>query len=191
LDAAGSIVMTLAVMIESRDGYKEGHCHRIANYATALGRGLGLGSKDLQALHRGGFLHDIGMLAIPEPVLRKSGRLNPEEFELVKSHTVIGDSLIESLRSLQAVRPIIRHHHERFDGSGYPDGLRGDAIPLLAQIIGLVDAYDAVTTQRPYQQAKPIDEAIGVLMQQVERGWRKRDLVEGFIGLIQAGKVAV
>jgi putative two-component system response regulator len=191
LDAAASIVMTLADMIESRDGYKEGHCHRIANYATALGRGLQLGSKDLQALHRGGFLHDIGMLAIPEPVLRKSGHLNPEEYELVKSHTVIGDSLIESLRSLQAVRPIIRHHHERFDGSGYPDGLQGDAIPLLAQIIGLVDAYDAVTTQRPYQQAKPINEAIGVLMQQVERGWRRRDLAERFIGLIQAGKVAV
>jgi len=191
LDAAASIVMTLALIIESRDGHTEGHCHRMANYATALGRSLELPRNDLQALHRGGFVHDIGMLAIPERVLHKSGVLNPDEFQLVKSHTVIGDSLIEGLHSLQGVRPIIRHHHERFDGSGYPDGLRGDAIPLLAQIMGLVDMYDAITTDRPYQQAKAPDEAIGVLMQQVERGWRRRDLVERFAGLIQAGKVAV
>src|SRR5437870_1167411 len=180
LDAAASIVMTLALIIESRDGHTEGHCHRMANYATALGRSLQLGRNDLQALHRGGFLHDIGMLAIPEGVLRKSGGLNSEEYELVKSHTVIGDSLIEGLHSLQAVRPIIRHHHERFDGSGYPDALRGDEIPLLAQIIGVVDAYDAVTTDRAYQQAKPAEQAISVLMQQVERGWRRRDLGERF-----------
>ena len=191
LDAAASIVMTLALITESRDGHTEGHCHRMANYATALGRSLELPRNDLQALHRGGFVHDIGMLAIPERVLHKSGVLNPDEFELVKSHTVIGDSLIEGLHSLQGVRPIIRHHHERFDGSGYPDGLRGDAIPLLAQIMGLVDMYDAITTDRPYQQAKAPDEAIGVLMQQVERGWRRRDLVERFADLIQAGKVAV
>lgn len=191
LDSAASITMTLAVMIESRDGHTEGHCHRMANYATALGRSLQLGSNDLQALHRGGFLHDIGMLAIPEPVLRKSGRLNSEEYELVKSHTVVGDSLVESLRSLQAVRPIIRYHHERFDGSGYPDGLRGDEIPLTAQIVGVVDAYDAVTTKRPYQPAKPVDEAIGELRQQVERGWRRPDLVERFVRLIESGKVAV
>jgi len=191
LDAAASIVMTLALIIESRDGHTEGHCHRMANYATALGRSLELSRNDLQALHRGGFVHDIGMLAIPERVLHKSGALNPDEFELVKSHTVIGDSLIEDLHSLQGVRPIIRHHHERFDGSGYPDGLRGDAIPLLAQIMRLVDMYDAITTDRPYQHGKPADEAIAVLMQQVERGWRRRDLVERFAGLIQAGKVAV
>lgn len=191
LDAASSIVMTLAVMVESRDGHREGHCHRIANYATALGRDLPLSAKDLQALHRAGFLHDIGMLAVPEVVLRKSGRLNPEEYELMKSHTIVGDSLVEGLRSLQAVRPIIKYHHERLDGSGYPDGLQGDAIPLLAQIIGLVDIFDAVTTQRPYQDAKTVEQAIAVLMEQVDRGWQRRDLVERFAALIQTGKIAV
>ena len=191
LDSAASIVITLAIMIESRDGYTEGHCHRMANYATALGRSLQLGSDDLQALHRAGFLHDIGMLAVPEAVLRKSGPLTVEEYQLIKSHTIVGAFLVEGLHSLRAVRPIIRHHHERYDGSGYPDGLRGDDIPLLAQIIGLVDAYDAVTTRRPYQDAKRVEEAILVLRDHAARGWRRPDLVERFVGLVKSGKVAV
>jgi putative two-component system response regulator len=190
LDSAASIIMTLAQMIEGRDDHTQGHCYRLANYATALGRRLGLDSEDLQALHRGGFLHDIGMLAIPDPVLRKAGALEPEEYELIKSHTTIGDSLVGNLRSLQAVRPIIRHHHERFDGSGYPDGLRGDHIPLLAQIMGLVDVYDAITSRRPYQRAKSVDESLDLLRAQGARGWRRPDLVEEFVGLVESGKVA-
>jgi len=189
LDSAASIVMTLAVMIEARDGYTEGHCHRMANYAAALGRRLGLPEEDLQALRRGGFLHDIGMLAIPDDVLRKPGSLEPEEFELVKSHTVVGDSLCANLRSLQSVRPIVRHHHERLDGSGYPDHLNGDRVPLLAQILGIVDVYDAVTTQRPYQRAHSIEQAVAVLEQQVDKGWRRRDLVAAFAELAKSGKL--
>jgi putative two-component system response regulator len=191
LDSAASIIQTLAVMIEARDGYTEGHCHRMANYATALGRRLNLSGEDLQALNRGGFLHDIGMLAIPDPVLRRSGPLEPEEYDLIKSHTVIGESLCSNLRSLQAVRPIVRHHHERYDGSGYPDALKGDSIPLLAQIIGLVDVFDAVTTQRPDQAARTVDQAISVLDEQVERGWRRPDLAEEFVALINSGKLAI
>ena len=103
------------------------------------------------------------MLAIPDSVLRKSGPLDPEEFELMKSHTIVGDSLCGNLRSLESVRPIIRHHHERYDGSGYPDGLSGDEIPLVAQIMGLVDVYDAVTTRRPYQGPHTDPEAIDIL----------------------------
>ena len=186
-DSATSIIMMLAVMVESRDGYTVGHCHRIANYATALGRSLGLGDDDLQTLRRGGFLHDIGMLAIPDSVLRKRGPLEPEEYELIKSHTVIGDDLCARLRSLQPVRAIVRHHHERLDGSGYPDGLVGDAIPLVAQIIGLVDAYDAITTQRAYQPAHPTEQAVETLREQVRRGWRRADLTESFVKLIEAG----
>src|SRR4029079_2450599 len=163
LDSAASIVMTLAVMIEARDGMTEGHCHRMANYSTAVGRALGLGTTDLQALHRGGFLHDIGMLAITPSVLLKAGPLDPDEFERIKSHTIIGDDLCRNLRSLQAVRPIVRHHHERRDGTGYPDGLCGDDIPLLAQIISVVDLYDAVTQSRPYQSAQSAGDAIHIL----------------------------
>lgn len=188
LDSAASILMSLAVQIEERDGNTQGHCHRMANYATALGRRLGLGTADLQALHRGGFLHDIGMLTLPESVLSKTGSLEPDEYELMKSHTIVGESLCGALRSLGSVRPIIRWHHERLDGSGYPDRLRGNAIPLLAQVIGIVDVYDAVTTQRPYQRAKPIDDAVDVLRGQVIRGWRRRDLVEEFIAIVHSGK---
>jgi len=188
LDSAASIIMTLAVMIESRDGFAQGHCHRMANYATALGREIGLGEEDLQTLHRGGFLHDIGMLAIPDS-LRKPGSLEPEEYELIKTHTTVGDTLCGNLRSLRAVRPIVRHHHERLDGSGYPDGLRGDAIPLVAQVVGVVDVYDAVTTQRPYQRAKSIEGALEVLRHHVELGWRRSDLVDAFAGLVRSGRL--
>ncbi|MGH9370347.1 MAG: HD domain-containing phosphohydrolase [Vicinamibacterales bacterium] len=187
LDSAASILMSLAVLIEQRDGHTEGHCHRMANYATALGRRLGLGEDDLQALHRGGFLHDIGMLAVPDAVLNKTDALAPEEYDLVKSHTAIGDSLCAPLRSLQAVRPIIRSHHERLDGSGYPDGLQGDDIPRLAQIMGLVDVYDAVTTRRPYQRAHSIEQAIATLREQAARGWHGRDLVEELVAIVESG----
>jgi putative two-component system response regulator len=189
LDSAASILMSLAVLIEARDGNTQGHCHRMANYATALGRRLGLTDDDVHALHRGGFLHDIGMLTIPDLVLNKAGSLDSDEYELVKSHTVVGDSLCGMLRSFGAVRPIVRSHHERLDGSGYPDGLRGDAIPLIAQIVGIVDVYDAITTKRPYQRAKSIEDAVDTLRGQVVRGWRRHDLVEEFVAIVQSGKL--
>ena len=189
LDSAASLVTAMALLVEARDGNTEGHCHRMANYATALGRALDLGEEDLQALHRGGFLHDIGMLAIPDSVIKKSGPLDPEEFELMKSHTIVGDSLCGTLRSLASVRPIIRHHHERYDGTGYPDGLKGDEIPLIAQIIGVVDVYDAVTTRRPYQGAHSSQEAIDILRGQVVRGWRRKDLVDAFAELVESGRL--
>ena len=189
LDSAGSLVVSLALLIEARDGHTEGHCHRMANYATALGRALGLGDEDLQALHRGGFLHDIGMLAVPDAVVTKTGPLNPEEFELMKAHTTVGDSLVSNLRSLETVRPIVRHHHERYDGSGYPDGLVGDEIPLLAQIMGVVDIYDAVTSQRPYQDPHSPQEAIEILRTQAQRGWRRPDLIDAFAALVESGRL--
>ena len=184
LDSAASIVMTLASMIEARDGYGDGHCHRMANYATRVGRALSLDEHQVRALYRGAFLHDIGMLTIPEAVLRKPGSLEPQEWTLLKSHTVAGDRLCGNLRSLQAVRPIVRHHHERLDGSGYPDGLRGDQVPLLAQIVGIVDTYEALTTVRPYQQAVAPSHAFTVLRQHVRSGWRREDLVETFVAVV-------
>jgi putative two-component system response regulator len=188
LESAASVITTLSVMIETRDGYTEGHCHRMANYATAVGRTLGLNGADLQALHRGGFLHDIGMLAISPSVLQRPGPLEPEEFSLVKSHTVLGDELCRNLRFLHAVRPIVRHHHERLDGSGYPDGLQGNDVPLLAQIISVVDVYDAVTSRRPYQPIRSAEEAVHLLFEEVERGWRQREIVDAFAGIIRYGR---
>jgi putative two-component system response regulator len=189
MDSAAAIITTLAVMIESRDGYSEGHCHRMANYATALGRAIGLGDGDLQALHRGGFLHDIGMLVIPDAVLRTPGPLAPDDYALVQSHTIVGDELCANLRSLQPVRPIVRSHHEHLDGSGYPDGLSGDAVPLLAQIIGIVDVFDGITTRRAYNPPRSLADALDTLDRQVRLGWRRRDLVEAFRELAQRGRI--
>jgi cyclic di-GMP phosphodiesterase len=184
LDSASAILMTLATMIEWRDGDAAGHCTRMANYATSLGRELGVSDADIQVLDRGGYLHDVGMLAISDFVLRKRGPLTQEEYEQVKSHTVLGDELCANLRSLQPIRPLIRWHHERLDGSGYPDGLQGDQIPILAQIVGVVDVFEAVTTDRPYQRVRSPESAVEILRSDVERGWRRREIVEAFVSLM-------
>lgn len=150
---------------------------------------LGLSADDLSALRRGGFLHDIGKVGIPDAVLLKPGGLTRGEYDHIKKHTIIGDRLCGSLRSLTAVRPIVRNHHERLDGSGYPDGLRGDAIPLLAQITGIVDVFDALTTRRPYKEPLPREYAYDQLVQEAARGWRRRDLVAAFMELDAANKL--
>ena len=142
---------------------------------------LQLDDEDLAALFRGGYLHDVGKVGVPDSILLKVGRLSRSEYQQIQQHTVIGDRLCGELRSLRQVRPIVRHHHERLDGSGYPDGLKGDAIPLLAQVMGIADVYDAITTMRPYKPAATPEHAYEELMQEVKQGWRRRDLVETFI----------
>jgi len=185
-ERAASVMTTLATMIDARDRYSEGHCHRMANLAATLGRRIGLSGEDIHVLRRGGFLHDIGMLAIPDAVLLKPAALDAEERALIQSHTVIGESLISNLRSLQPVRGIVRHHHERCDGSGYPDGLRGDEIPLSAQIVGLVDVFEALTSPRPYQRTRSPNEALAILKQQGESGWHQQDLIDEFADIVHA-----
>jgi putative two-component system response regulator len=185
LDSAESVIVSLALTIEARDSTTDGHCQRLAQYAFALGRTLGLDEDDLSALARGGYLHDVGKIGIPDAVLLKRGPLTPDEYALIKQHTVVGERLCGELRSLRTVRPIVRHHHERLDGSGYPDGLCGDAIPLLAQIMGVVDVFDALTTDRPYRAALPVASAVAELRSEVARGWRRAGLVETFLDQIE------
>jgi putative two-component system response regulator len=182
-DSAESVIMSLALVIEARDAYTDGHCQRLASYATKLGTALDLSEEEHAALFRGGYLHDVGKIGIPDAILLKPGRLSDGEYRQIKDHPVIGDRLCGELRSLRQVRPIVRYHHERLDGSGYPDGLKGDQIPLLAQIMGIVDVYDAITTTRPYKSAWTADEAYAELLQEVKRGWRRKDLVDTFIAL--------
>ncbi|HYN07180.1 MAG TPA: HD domain-containing phosphohydrolase [Vicinamibacterales bacterium] len=181
LDSAEVVLRSLALMIEARDPYTRGHCQRLAAYGVMVGQRLGLVEDDLSALKQGGYFHDLGKIAIPDAILLKPGPLTPDEYEQMKEHSAIGDRLCGDLRVLHKVRPIVRHHHERLDGTGYPDGLRGDAIPLLAQIIGIVDVYDALTTDRPYRAALPAEQGFDELRKEVERGWRRSDLVEEFI----------
>jgi putative two-component system response regulator len=183
LDSAAAVITSLALAIEARDPYTEGHCLRLASYATALGAQLNLPEPDMAALFRGGFLHDIGKVGIPDAILRKPSSLTAGEFEAMKLHTVIGDRLCGELRSLRPVRAIVRHHHERLDGSGYPDGLKGDTISLLAHIMSIVDVFDALTTDRPYRRATTPEDAFEVLRAEAAKGWRRSDLVEEFIVL--------
>ena len=187
LDSAEAVIVSLALTIEARDAATEGHCQRLAEYATRLGQALGLVQDDISALWRGGYLHDIGKIGVPDCVLLKPGPLTPAEFAQMKTHTLIGDRLCGELRSLRRVRPIVRNHHERLDGSGYPDGLRGAAVPLLAQIMGIVDVYDALTTTRPYKPAFTPREAIAEIYGEVDRGGRRRDLVDTFVGIATEG----
>jgi len=180
LDSAQAVMVSLGLTIEGRDPYTNGHCQRVARYATALGESLQLPNAQLAALHRGGFLHDIGKIAVPDAILLKAGPLSHDEQVVMQQHPVTGDRLCSELRSLQAVRPIIRCHHERHDGSGYPDGLSGDEIPLTAQILSIADAYDAMTTERPYRAAMSSGRAVDELRQDIRRGWRQSELVEAF-----------
>jgi putative two-component system response regulator len=190
LDTAESVILSLALTIEARDRTTDGHCHRLSGFAVRMGSALGLAEDDIAALARGGYLHDIGKIGLPDAVLLKPGPLTRDEFAIMQQHTVIGDRLCGELRALRRVRPIVRHHHERLDGSGYPDGLRGDAIPLLAQIMAVVDVFDALTSVRPYKAALPNERAYEELLIEVDNGWRDRELVNTLVRLSEAGQLA-
>jgi putative two-component system response regulator len=187
LESVDAILRSLARTIEARDPYTQGHCERLSQYAVTVGRHLKLTGDNLWALDHGAYLHDVGKIGVPDALLLKQGKLTPDEYEIVKQHTVIGDQLCSELRSLTQVRQIVRHHHELLDGSGYPDGLSGDAIPLLAQIVGIADLYDAMTTDRPNRRALTSGAAFDALSGDVARGQRRADLVEVFIDLGHQG----
>lgn len=183
LDSAESVILSLGLTIEARDPYTRGHCERLAEYATALGERLGLDDEQLMALHRGAYLHDVGKVGVPDALLLKPGRYTPEEHSLMQQHTLIGYALCGEMRSLEDVRLIVRHHHERPNGTGYPDKLEGEAIPMLARILSVVDVYDALTSERPYRAPLPASEALAGLRQEAARGWLFPAIVEEFAAL--------
>jgi putative two-component system response regulator len=189
LESAESVILSLAKTIEARDPYTQGHCERLAAYATALGARLRLHHDDLATLERGGFLHDVGKIGIADTILLKPSTLALAEYDVMKQHPIIGERLCGELRSLEDVRPIIRHHHERRDGTGYPDGLSGDAIPLLAQIIAVVDTYDAITTTRPHRAARSTELACEELLVGVKQNHFRPDLVAAFVELGRSGNL--
>jgi putative two-component system response regulator len=171
LESAEAVLCTLASSIEAKDPYTEGHCDRLSRYSVALAVHLGLNEAQCVALRRGGMVHDIGKVAVPERVLLKAGPLDPAERHLMQTHAAIGEHICAPLKSFCQVLPIIRWHHERRDGSGYPDGLKGDAVPLTARILQTVDLYDALTTDRPYRKALPHEQALATMREEVRRGW--------------------
>lgn len=184
LDHSETVLFSLAQSVEERDPSLGQHCQRLALMAAAMGVSLSLPPADVLALQRGGYLHDIGKVAIPDHILFKNGRLEPEEWEVMKSHAERGERICSSMRSLAPVLPIIRHHHERWDGSGYPDGLKGEEIPMLARILQIADIYDALTTARPYKPAFTPDEAVQIMRSEADRGWRDPKLVEVFTDVL-------
>lgn len=185
LEEAETILFSLAQTVEARDEETGNHCERLAAVSVALGTALGLPEEDLVALYRGGFLHDIGKIAVPDSVLNKGGHLTDQEWTVMKSHTWVGESICQPMKSLAPVLPIIRNHHERWDGSGYPDGLSGEQIPLLARILQVADIFDALTSKRSYKEPYTTEEAVGLLRQEAENGWRDGELVSVFCAMVQ------
>ena len=170
------VIIALAAAAEAKDAYTGGHPQRVANTALHLGTRLGFQESDLIALYRGGLIHDIGKIAVPDAILGKPGPLNAEEERRMRVHPIIGESIVKPLPSAADILPIIRHHHERFDGGGYPDGLSGHRIPLLARIVSVCDAYDALASDRPYRVRRQPQEAIETLMRGAGQQW-DRELV--------------
>jgi putative two-component system response regulator len=187
-EQAKSVVFSLAGSVDSKQHMRNGHSERLMAYAEQLGERLGLGEENLQELRIASWLHDIGKIAVPENILLKAGPLDAEETRIMREHPVIGEKMCAPLKSLRRVLPVIRHHHERMDGSGYPDGLRGEAIPLKARILQVVDIYDALTTDRPYRGALPPEQALGILYGEADNGWLDASVVWKFSQICRHGE---
>ena len=186
LDHAEQVLFSIAGAIESRDPNTGDHCERLVARSKSFGEFLDLPRAQIRDLQWGGYLHDIGKVGIPDSVLLKAGKLCPQEWETMKQHVLIGEKICQPLRTMRGVIPIIRHHHERWDGSGYPDGLEGDEIPYLAQVFQMIDIYDALTSERPYKQALTPAAALVVMEQETDKGWRNPKLMRQFMDFIRS-----
>lgn len=180
-----AILFALANAVEQRDVQTAGHCERLSFTSVALGMAMGLDRSSLLALYRGGYLHDVGKVGIPDAILFKPGKLDSDQWITMRTHTIRGEEICRHLQSLRPVLPIIRHHHERWDGGGYPDGLIGEEIPLLARIVQVADIYDALVSPRPYKTALSAFEAVRILEEEAARGWRDPTIVNLFVQLHQ------
>lgn len=178
------VVMTLARAVEDRDHSSAGLAEKVAHWSMQLGTAIRLPDDQLTLLYKAALLHDVGTLSVPVGVLAKQGRLDPGEFSQVKRHPLVSEELLGALPRSEQLLPAVRHHHERIDGAGYPDGLGGGDIPLFARIIAIADAYVAMTNDRPYRRRRPKEEAIQLLQQGAGKQW-DASLVERFLRLVQ------
>lgn len=165
------IITSHVTSVEAKDVYTRGHSERVGQFAVLLGHKLGLPERDLERLRFAGILHDVGKIGIPDGILNKPGRLTEDEFARMRQHPVYGRDIVSKISSLCDIVPIIYHHHERVDGTGYPDGLAGDSIPFLARLISVVDGFEAMTSERSYQQARTTEQALEILRQNAGTQW--------------------
>ncbi|GAB6161363.1 response regulator [Desulfothermus naphthae] len=187
LEMNREIIRSLAKAVEAKDSYTKGHSDQVAYYGAKLGRKLGLTSDELDKLYWAGIVHDVGKIGIPDNILNKRGKLANEEFEIMKKHPVIGREILSQVETLKDIMPIIYHHHERVDGKGYPDGLKGEKIPFLARLISVVDAYDAMTSDRAYRKAMPPSKAASILEEGAGRQWDE-ELVDYWLRVLKQEK---
>jgi len=185
-----SVLFSLALSVEARDPYTEGHCQRLARYSAELGEHLGLDQDDVITLRRGGILHDLGKIVIPDEILKKGSMLSSAEWQIMKQHPATGESICKPLKSLRKVLPIIRHHHEHWNGSGYPDGLRGEQIPLLARVLQVVDVYDALRTTRPYKPSLSQEESERTMLEESQAGLWDKEVMWQFVQMMHKRKAA-
>jgi putative two-component system response regulator len=185
LEDAEEVIVSLARTIDARDRYTFGHSARVSLYAGLLGERVGLVGQALATVQRGGLFHDFGKIAVRDKVLLKPGRLSAEEYDEIKRHPVDGRDLLRNMKTLAHALDIVYHHHERMDGSGYPAGLAGEAIPLVARVTTIADIFDALTTARVYRGALSREEALEIMTEEVQKGWWDGRLLEEFRGVLE------
>ena len=184
LEHSSRVFEGIALVVERRDAYTHHHGKRIGEYATHIGKALNVSETDLGTLRLAGIFHDLGKIAVPDGILHKPGRLTTDEFGTMRSHPTVGADLVRPMKTMERVIPLIRHHHEKLDGSGYPDGWRGNEIPLLVRILSVVDVYDALNTKRPYKEAIPRAKCLEIMREESARGWWDRDVLETFARIL-------
>jgi len=181
-------IIALATAIEAKDPYTQGHVERVANYALALGKEMGLAPLELQLLRKAAILHDVGKIGVKESVLLKPDPLSEEELNHVKAHPAIGEKICRPLQQDSLILQVIRHHHERYDGNGYPDGLAGEDVPLAARIMAVVDAYDALTSDRPYRVRVPREAVLQILKEEAGSQFDPK-VAMVFVSMLEAGRL--
>ncbi|RMG03882.1 MAG: response regulator [Nitrospirae bacterium] len=190
LEHSENIILTLAVALEARDPYTKGHSTRVGELSEHFGRYIGLDEQTCEFLRKAGILHDIGKIGLSETLLLKPAPLAEEELEVIKQHPLIGEEICKPLQSLHQILPAIRHHHERWDGRGFPDGLKGKEIPLMARVLSIVDSYDAMLSERPYREGLSEKTVIRIMEEERDLGQWDPELLDVFIDMIKEGKTA-
>jgi len=186
LDHSENIILTLAVALEARDPYTKGHSTRVGELSERFGLHIGLSEEACETLRKAGILHDIGKIGLSESLLLKPAPLSDKEIETIKQHPLIGEEICKPLNSLRHILPAIRHHHERWDGKGFPDGLRGKEIPLSARILSIADSYDAMLSERPYREGRSEAEVVAIMEQEKRLGQWDPELLSAFLEMIRS-----